>query len=631
MLVPFLNGVLAQCGPQISLTNTLVVFALGNANVTRTFPLNATSTCSARQANCSITLSDPSIAVSGLSVTLPPSQATGTYSVLFNCSAESSINTLNSTFYIVNPTYLQRVQQTVIRRIPDCVPSIVDLASLSFNFNGGVTASMIRITPSLSAAGDAMNTTSLSPGMPSGSFSQQAIADGQVSIYPVSLDTISASRLATLTIVALDPAANIVTTNVKFTIYYGYCPIAPATGSLVSGSGTPAVITTSVLALTETHGMSVWDVEWRTPSLSNGRFEYYCPDSLCGGPGWVTFSGSTFPHSWVIMNAIRWNPNGYNGQNFNVTFLTSNNFDSAPSGVSVIVTFSISGPGTNVPLPYSSNSISGCTWLKATSSGVQTTTNLPTGFTSASPIRPMCGSVSTGPIATDYGDLILQTGATASVFVSTGISIDPSLSFPAGFTPLTFTGKKSQQGSLSNGLLVSMTPSTSVPITITLPQVTYPTDPGIQLATDLSVLKYDNGTGQMYYLPMNQWSRTGGGKLVPATVVYSSGIYFFGKFNATLASNLTILPSTYVYMQPSAGTLSFNTIGSQVSMQINVTKETSFAVMPATGYVPNPDGYKIQLRSYLTTLSAVDAINRNITVTLSAICNYKDCIWAYFG
>ncbi len=125
-----------------------------------------------------------------------------------------------------------------------------------------------------------------------GAFTQADVDNRLVKVYPTLMTNVLATRLASIPITAQDPSANPITTSADFTVLWSYCPLVSSGVSLITTNAlsTPVVIPKSAIDLSEMHGMSVWDLEWRILNLGGGRFEFYCPDTTCSGPRWVDLS-----------------------------------------------------------------------------------------------------------------------------------------------------------------------------------------------------------------------------------------------------------------------------------------------------------------------------------------------------
>jgi hypothetical protein len=93
-------------------------------------------------------------------------------------------------------------------------------------------------------------------------------------------------------LLAVDASAQTLNRNALFDVQYSFCPYLPSSVSpnltlYTDSTLNPIPITSSIVSLTEPHGLNSWDVEWLVSpvGIMRGNLEYFCPDGLCG-VGW---------------------------------------------------------------------------------------------------------------------------------------------------------------------------------------------------------------------------------------------------------------------------------------------------------------------------------------------------------
>ena len=181
---------------------------------------------------------------------------------------------------------LKASPSTAFQIVADCKATVVQSDAFGITQDGGVTPRMITLSPELSEDGDILNLTI--PGIRNNprSFTYEDIVSGQVFILPKRLNTVFSSRKASFRIEVADPA-NTIPMVANFIINWNFCPILalPSAKITTSSAVTPVVISSSMLLLTETHGLNVWELQWTLSTISGGMIEYYCPDNACDAIG----------------------------------------------------------------------------------------------------------------------------------------------------------------------------------------------------------------------------------------------------------------------------------------------------------------------------------------------------------
>ena len=626
----------APCSPfqhTIALFNP-EFFSLAATTKTITLDLNITYPCSLAP-NCSTTANNLTI-LDYQTVLLPPTQPLKTYNLLTTCY---QVNFTTQTLYyevaIVNPTFVNYIQAE-IRTITDCNPTQMNVSDLLVYSDGGVVSSMILISPTTpNDAGDTIFASS-ALGVPAGKFNGQMILDGNVWIKPAILNNVFGKRSSSISFNAVDPAANSVNGGnisyfilvINFVIEQKLCPFsAVSTAKLQSVNRTAALITSDLLVINEPHSLSAWDFEWTVPLLSAGRFEFYCPDKLCGGIGWKPVISSTFKQSWIIMGSFRWSPYNYTGNSFSIHFQAA---DIQSSLISVTMFVNITDlPYSNstisalvaMPLPYSqSNSV--CVPIRVTA---QSTFQIAFGDSPNStnwmdiyymtPIRPLCVIVEPGTTATQFGDFSVTSKVSATIKISTGDIIDASL-IPFWFKPLSFTGTSSTTGIMFDTFRVqsvSNTVGSYVGLILSLPQVAY-TPNNITKLADLCIFRFDMNTKLMYSL--NALSYTFASPMLKISLeIQSDGIYIFGSCpavgNAISSPDIArqIAPGDYFTVYAGLGAQSFfvnypGATGSSLqttALKINVSSDLDVRlfVTPLPGSLPSPTAIKTVYLCYI--------------------------------
>jgi hypothetical protein len=161
---------------------------------------------------------------------------------------------------------------------------------------------MIQILPSAAKGGETLSSAPVA-GLLAGSFSLASVKAGQVYFNPVQLGEAGSSHEVTIPLQISDPGGNVISTSVRVNVVYTYCPSVASTLPL-NTNGTSIAITSLNIPLVESHGLSVWDIEWVRPTVAHGILEFYCPDSRCGSKGWLALLSTTTKFTHVFISNL---------------------------------------------------------------------------------------------------------------------------------------------------------------------------------------------------------------------------------------------------------------------------------------------------------------------------------------
>lgn len=600
--------------PSISLIPTNgVVFSLGTTTLTRPFPYNIVSGCTPNTQNsvptCSFSTNNANITSSASGILFPPTVALGQYSASVACS-EGAFNSTTIFNYIVvfGRTFVSNMTAITPPTVPDCIPTVIDPSTLSFSDDGGVTASMIVIQAGISTKGDYLAKANI------GTFNQIDVNNGSVYFQPSLISNVKSSRIASVPITALDPSANTITTSALYNVQYTYCPqTATSPIQLTSNNFDPAstVLSDSLFSMVEPHGLSVWDISWAISSIPVGRYEWFCPDSACGGPGWIILLlPATIKQSWVLMNAIRWNPVGaVIGINYVSTWTSVKTYlNGLPLSTSFNMKVLSSATASLYSLPYYQSA--SCPIVTLGKNGIQASGLLPFGpFDVASPLRPLCFTVQTSSTGVTRSDISISTPTVSNVTISGAIILGPDFILPTGFIPLNFTGFSSKEGQLYQAIQVTSVPSSaSYPITITLPQTTLDCDLLVKSINQISILKYNPANGQLSHIAPQAWIQDSltTAVLRITAVLPTSGYYIFGYMNFSAGNVVPVTSNALADYLPSYGYLPARLDSGPLSMQFISSVATKFAVMRPVALQWSLDGFYLLDSYYFTGLYATD-------------------------
>jgi hypothetical protein len=241
-----------------------------------------------------------------------------------------------------------------------------------------------------------------------------------------------------------------------------------------------------------------------------------------------------------------------------------------------------------------------------------------------SPVRPLCMKVTaTATTATMIGDITV-TAATPTTTISANawLSLDSSLQYPSGFTPIRFTGGSSKEGTVYNAIKFD----TDKPFTFTSPQVNLDYVYGISQADDVGALVYSTKNATWWYLPASRWNYNSANRFRITMSLDSSGILIFGYLNNTANS---ILPanlgqsSTYLSTWPAK---TFEYSGSSTPLRIHVSGSTSDCLLKVTDYTTKviaSAGYSV-LAAYAVSFNE----DPSVTLLYPNSTNSDGYIWA---
>ncbi|KAJ3359751.1 hypothetical protein HDU91_004826 [Kappamyces sp. JEL0680] len=493
---------------------------------------------------------------------------------------------------------------------------------------------MIIITPSISSDGDTIITTNPYSWMTAGTFTQLDVNAGYIKVQPALITNVLSSRLATINVQAQDPTANLVNTNVKVTVAWQFCPVGSTASPQIrtSDSTTPVVIAAASLNITEPHGMSIWDIEWKVSALTGGKLEWYCPDSRCAGPGWKTLVlPATIQQSWIIMNSLRWSPplESASGSSYTVQFVST---DSYPAGkLAMTLQLGIlSGTTVDTPALAYAGSAASCSIITLGNYGIKSGGFLPFGpFAVQSPIRPVCYQLVTGPSGVTSGDFKISSALANTTVTLNGAVIIDDVVFPTGFKVMNFTGSSSTAGQMFQALQIISSPSSSLnPLTISLPQTTLETAAYVKGLTTISVLHYNAVSGQLSHITPQDWIQAANAApLLQLTVTLpTDGIYIFGYMDMAAGNVVPVASDVWVSYLKDYGAMSVQVDRSPLYLDFVASASTQFAVMKPAALTWSPDGYTILDNFYINgTYGADHSIGANMT--LKYVYNSETMLW----
>lgn len=321
------------------------------------------------------------------------------------------------------------------------------------------------------------------------------------------------------------------------------------------------------------------------------------------------------------MNALRWNPNGYAGNDFNISFQSVNIYENnrnAPINFNLLAQVSTNNISIQIQRPYASKNMN-CPIMTITNAGVYSMGSYPFGpYLVNTPLRPFCIGSNIGPDETSVGDFKISSEIPCRINISTAIRIDSSMVFPKGFTPITFTGVNSQSGSMYSGIKIDLYPKgINLNALITLPQVTYPPDSQIRVETDIAIFKIDVNNGRMYYISAISWKQDSA-PLLSITARLQDGIYIFGKFTRNIITDIVDLQSmppfvssipieanNYISVYKDLGVQKFALEADKFQFAISSTIDTTLSISPPKIYYPQPDGWKVHYLVYIRQYNVV--------------------------
>jgi hypothetical protein len=291
-----------------------------------------------------------------------------------------------------------------------------------------------------------------------------------------------------------------------------------------------------------------------------------------------------------------------------------------------------SAPGpASVTLPYNNNAAS-CTAKRLEPNGVKTL-SLETLFyiDSNSPIRPVCFSVTAGPAGVRFEDFIISAEiSNTSVTISGYVDISTYLILPTGFLPINFTRTNSLSGQLFQAVQITSNPSSfSNPITLTLPQATLYAAQYIKNLQTISVLRYEEASGQLSHITPTSWTQDSLINPLAMTVTLpSDGYYIFGYMDMTKGYLVPVASNLWVNYMTEYGKLAMQVDSKPFVLEVLASKPTRFAVMKPYQLTWDPDGFEILDKFYLTEEYPVD---KSIVINMTLKYIYDGISPLYWG
>ncbi|KAI8924945.1 hypothetical protein BC831DRAFT_286938 [Entophlyctis helioformis] len=601
---------LAQCSaPGINALPSIA--AVPSVALTLTLRYTVVGGCTpAGVITCTETSSDPaSVAViEPKTVRIAAGVSTGGRTVTISCS-EAGGATARATTSVTIVTPSGVTIQTAARNQPagDGSPLVIKPEMLTSVAPGGFPESFICYKITDKTVGSWSGASS----HPSCDFTQADINARNVAFIPPTLSHLGTSSTVSVAFTVSNTLGDSASGTISFAVTSA---VALALGNnpatVTTRSMSPFVLGTSQIGLVEQHRFTTWEATWTWPSIPGmGVWEWYCPDKLCNGPGWVQFAKlpTTVQQSWLILNAIRWNPNGIAGSSS--TFDLSGAFAGNSVTQRIVLTSSESAtPQVPPPTPYNPASYSGCGEpYVLNKGGISKDFKLPFGpFAIASPLRPLCTRVTADAGQTVVaGDVSLTPSVATSMGVSGWINIG-DVALPAGFTPIAFAGTSSMVGTVHSAIMILS--SVSGPIRLVSPQLPYTPPNGFPFNTraDVAVLAYDGNSGKTSFLGASAWNDDLSNPSRITANLPGGGIYIFGTVSGPSSNALPAAYGTNVEYSGSwkSRSYSFNdltvTISSgsdfvfgvtptQMPSKLSVTVLSAFIVgiTPASGSLDN--------------------------------------------
>jgi hypothetical protein len=188
-------------------------------------------------------------------------------------------------------------QGTVVPTFATCGPATVDDFGTLV-----ITASLLRVNadPTYVARNISFLVTKSPDGSIPATFTQDDVNQGTVTfVSNAPLAQIGSSKSTSVTFIVTDPVGQTATCSMAITILYNFAPSLEATSSLTISTtvGQPVLIDNGILAVTEKHGLSMWNMNWTSIDTTfnrggQGRIEYFTVAN-----GWIPLPlTQPFPH-----------------------------------------------------------------------------------------------------------------------------------------------------------------------------------------------------------------------------------------------------------------------------------------------------------------------------------------------
>ena len=225
------------------------------------------------------------------------------------------------------------------------------------------------------------------------------------------------------------------------------------------------------------------------------------------------------------------------------------------------------------------------------------------------------------------GDLGLTTPLLVELTVSSGIILASNLVFPAGFTPLSFTGKYSTIGQMDKALWIQVNPpGRNIPITITLPQLSYPPLPVVRTRYSISILRFDPALGIFSHFSADSYIMEGSSGLLTITAkLPDGGFYIFGHMDFT-KSNLVPVSTNYWFdYLKEYNTLQMRLDNGNLVASLRTERNSRVVLMRPPTLNWSPDGYDILHSVFL----GGDVDRSQATFDLIYRSNQANMTWRY--
>jgi hypothetical protein len=187
-----------------------------------------------------------------------------------------------------------------------------------------------------------------------------------------------------------------------------------------------------------------------------------------------------------------------------------------------------------------------------------------------SPVRPLCRAVAASK-ATAIGDIsVSPLSGTVNVLANGWLSLDSSLVYPEGFTPIKFTGSVSKDGVISSAIKFTADGH----FTLISPQVHADYIYGIGKRTEVGALVYSQKNGTWWYLPATEWNTNSNLRNRLSLTVPGSSSLIFGYLNTTTNTLLPgYLDQTMDYLSDWSGKM-YEFSGSENLLRIDISSQS---------------------------------------------------------
>ncbi|KAJ1569127.1 hypothetical protein HK405_009530, partial [Cladochytrium tenue] len=506
--------------------------------------------------------------------------------------------------------------------ITACGPAAVDDFGV-LTFNSSILLATAGSYAATSITYEATNSPdgSISPQ----TFTQDDVNNGLVTYTPaVGLTTLGATKSSSATFAVFVDSGNLATCTAAITISYHYAPSldSSATYAISTSQYQPVLLTTSIVNFAEQHGLSTWYMNWSSTSTTfnagtKGRIEYYSSST-----GWTTLPlTQPFPHEWIVLGAVRYNPVNFNGTVALVLKLVNS--------LGIYITNSPIVANISITVATSSSKTVGSTAVSAYAN-LQCGDTYPSSFTPSfsSPIGAYCANFSAAASSTTtfttpfLGSTlsVTTTGSTAAT-VYFGFAINPPSSLlPSGYTTVTFAGYM-DYGAFSISVSPASAFSSAVFVT---PEMTY--DEALQITSSaaVAVVKFNASTSTTSVSYPSSVSTTAPPHMT--INIYDTGYYAIcqGNSSSSTTSTASVSYGSVVFVGTwGSKTYTFPTSSGVGQMQLTVNGSTdyTFSVVHSVATVWSPaasyrfDYFTI---SILSSSSSSATCNMSMAYTISS-------------